>query len=109
MLHAYSRPHDYSDTKSIGDQTQTPNFWLCTNKHLEPNRAFASFYQITHRTDSNIIFSNIEQTRMCSSIGNRTRTRTLFLASNDQTFYFEHSSTPHFNFTKQRISFLDKM
>ena len=29
---------------------------------------------MTHQTDSNIIFSNIEQTRTCSSYGNRTRT-----------------------------------
>ena len=39
---------------------------------------------IIHRTDSNILFSNIERTHTCSFIGNRTQTPYFWLRTIEQ-------------------------
>ena len=62
------------------------------------NRAFTRFTKLLieqTRTDSNTVFSNMEQIRMCQSFSNRTRTPYL-LTLNNPTLNFEHSLTHHY-------------
>ena len=60
---------------SIGDRTPTPYFWLRTIEHRTLNLIGPSL-DLVNRLSNSIEqrFSNIEQTRTCSSFGNRTRT-----------------------------------
>ena len=61
--------------KIKSDRTWTSYSWLWTNEYQTwvCDRAFPRFTKLLiERTDSNIIFLNIERTWMCSSIGNQT-------------------------------------
>ena len=59
---------------SIGDWTRTPYFCFRMLEHETSNLIGLSIDLLYSWTHSNIIFSNVERTWTCSSIGNRFRT-----------------------------------
>ena len=66
---------------SIGDWTRTPYFCFRMLEHETSNLIGLSIDLLYSWTHSNIIFSNVERTWTCSSIGDRTRTPYFWLRS----------------------------
>ena len=105
LKHHFSNIEQTRTRLSIGNRTRTPFFWLWRNKHLTLNLVGLSPDSLNY--SSNRLghhFSNIEPTRMYSSIGNRTGTPFFWL----RTFplpcpvfcYFKRSTNPFLFFTK---------
>ena len=91
---------------SIGDWTRTPYFCFRMLEHETSNLIGLSIDLLYSWTHSNIIFSNVERTWTCSSIGNRT-SNTLILASNDWTSNFEPSLMFELEVLKLRLKIND--